>query len=151
MRLVNWVFASLLLVVARFAFAAGPDLAAFQNWANSAKMSGYTFGGVDQPDPGIKMAIWMNPKGEMLAVRLEPASNLKSYLQTTNKKKPATLTYKGMPAYYTDALSPSAMLVVNYERSGQLLVFSNQNQPKAMSREQLESLLDTLKPEALFK
>lgn len=81
----------------------------------------------------------------------EPASNLKSYLQTTNKKKPATLTYKGMPAYYTDALSPSAMLVVNYERSGQLLVFSNQNQPKAMSREQLESLLDTLKPEALFK
>lgn len=131
--------------------AAGPGKADFEEWSKAANVSGYSFGGIDEPDPGISMAIWMNPQQEMIAVRLEPATNFKGYQLTLNKKKPIPFTYKGMTALYIDALAPSAMVVVNYEKSGKLLSISNQNQPKVMTKDELVLLLDGMKPENLMK
>jgi hypothetical protein len=139
-----------MLFISVVAAVAAPGKADFEKWSKSAKVPGYSFGGVEQTDPGVYMAVWMNAKTEMIAVRLEPAANFKSYLQIVNKKKPLSFTYKGLQSLYIDALSPSASVVVKYEKSGALLNITNQNQPKALTKEELTRLLDGMRPEAFL-
>jgi len=139
-----------MLFISAVTALAAPGMADFEKWSKTAKVPGYSFGGVEQTDPGIYMAVWMNAKTEMIAVRLEPAANFKSYLQVINKKKPLSFTYKGMHSLYSDALHPSASVVVKYEKSGKLLNITNQNQPKAMTKDELIRLLDGMRPEAFL-
>lgn len=135
------------------AFAAGPGKTEFDKWAKSAKLAGYSYGGVDQTDPGVYMAGWMNPKGEVLGVHLHPVASFKSFQQVVNKKKPESFTYKGMPAIYSDALG-FGQIAIKYEKSGKVLSISQMGQsaqPKGLSKADLIKLLDTMKPELLLK
>ncbi len=140
----------LLTVVA--AFAAGPGKADFEKWGKGAKITGYTFGGVDETDPGVYMAGWMSSKGDILGVHLHPLSAFKSFQQVVNKKKPESFTYKGMPALYTDAIS--GQIAIKYEKSGKVLSISQMSQSgkgKGLSKAELIKLLDTMKPENILK
>lgn len=141
----------ILLITLSPAFAEQPNMTEFQNWAKTAKVPGYSFGGVDETDPGVYMAVWMNPKGEMIGLHLLPASSFKSFSQILNKKKPISFMYKGMPALYSDALVISGSLSVKFEKAGKVISISNQNHPKAFSKDALVKLLDIMKPENLLK
>ena len=46
----------MLLLNVVVAFAAGPSKAEFDKWAKTVKLTGYTYGGVEQTDPGVFMA-----------------------------------------------------------------------------------------------
>ena len=143
---------SLLLAITFFAgnaLAAGPDLTVFQNWAKSAKVSGYVFSGAEESDPGVYMAIWMNPKGETIGVHLAPAAGFSHFAPT--KKQAVHFTYKGLPAQYTDAAITQSGLAVKYEKQGKMLSVSHLLQKKAMSKDELIAILDAMKPEILLK
>lgn len=135
------------------AFAAGPGKAEFDKWAKSVKLAGYSYGGVDQTDPGVFMAAWMSPKGDVLGVHMHPLSVFKGIQQqVVNKKKPELFTYKGMQALYSDAIGPGQVWI-KYEKSGKVLSISqmDQSMAKGLSKPQLIALLDTMKPESLLK
>jgi len=147
------LFICLLLVTAVTAFAAGPDKAAFDTWAKAVKLSGYSYGGVDQTDPGVFMAGWMSPKGDVLGVHMHPVSAFKGVQQQmVNKKKPEQFTYKGMQALYSNALGPG-QIWIKYEKSGKVLSISqmDQSMAKGLSKPELLKLLDIMKPELFLK
>lgn len=143
----------MVLFSAVVAFAAGPDKATFEKWARSVKLSGYSFGGVDQTDPGVFMTGWMAADGEVIGVTLHPLTEFKSFQQTINHQKPESFTYKGMPALYTKATG-NGQIVVKYEKSGKVLSIGHMKEtgkPKAKTREELVKLLDRMMPEKLLK
>lgn len=147
------LFICLLLVTTATAFAAGPDKAAFDKWAKSVKLAGYSYGGVDQTDPGVFMAGWMSPKGDVLGVHLHPVSAFKGVQQqTVNKKKPEQFSYKGMQALYANATGPG-QIWIKYEKSGKVLSISqmDQSMAKGLSKPELIKLLDIMKPELFLK
>lgn len=141
-----------ILVLAVSSFAAGPDKSGFDKWAKTVKLPGYTYGGVDQTDPGVYMAGWMSAKGEVLGVHLHPAAGFKGFQQVVNKKKPESFTYKGMPAVYSDALG-FGQIAVKYEKSGKTLSISQMDQSgtKGLPKAELLRLLDVMMPEKLLK
>ena len=53
------------------------DQASMTKWAKSVTVSGYAFGGVDESDPGVYMAIWQNSKEEMIGVQVFPGTEFK--------------------------------------------------------------------------
>lgn len=135
------------------AFAAGPDKTSFDKWAKTVKLAGYTYGGVDQTDPGVFMAGWMSSKGDVLGVHLHPASAFKGVeKQVVNKKKPEQFSYKGMPALYSDALG-AGQIWIKYEKSGKVLSISqmDQSMAKGLSKAELIKRLDVMKPELFLK
>jgi len=138
-----------LLVTAGVAFAAGPGQAEFDKWARGVKISGYSYGGVEQTDPGVFMAGWMNPKGNVLGVHLNPISSFKSYQQVVNRKKPEAFTYKGASALYSDATG-FGLIAIKYQNSGKVLVISQMGESKGLSKAELIKLLDVMKPEKLL-
>lgn len=143
----------MVLFSAVVAFAAGPDKATFEKWARSVKLSGYSFGGVDQTDPGVFMAGWMSSKGDVLGVHLHPVSAFKGVQQQlVNKKKPEQFSYKGMPALYADATGPG-QIWVKYEKSGKAISISqmDQSMAKGLSKAELIKQLDVMKPELFLK
>lgn len=150
-RVLFLVFLTLLMSVS--AFAAGPGKAEFDKWAKTVKLTGYTYGGVDQTDPGVFMAGWMSSKGDILGVHLHPASAFKSVeKQVVNKKKPEQFSYKGMPALYSDALG-AGQIWIKYEKSGKVLSISqmDQSMAKGLPKAELIKLLDVMKPELFLK
>ena len=62
--------------------------------------------------------------------------------QVVNRRKPLAFTYQGMPALYTDALAPSAAVLVRHEGLGRTLTVMNMGQPKAFTQAELVKLLD---------
>lgn len=147
------LFICLLLVTTVTAFAAGPGKAEFDKWAKAVKLTGYSYGGVDQTDPGVFMAGWMSPKGDVLGVHLHPVSAFKGVQQQmVNKKKPEQFTYKGMQALYSNALGPG-QIWIKYEKSGKVLSISqmDQSMAKGLSKPELIKLLDIMKPELFLK
>ena len=135
-----------------FAFAAGPGKSEFDKWAKTAKLTGYTYGGVEQTDPGVYMAGWMSSKGDVLGVHLHPVADFKSFQQVVNKKKPEVFTYKDMPAVYSDALG-FGQIAVKYEKSAKIISISQMDQTgaKGLSKSELIKLLDAMKPELFLK
>ena len=147
------LFICLLLVTTVTAFAAGPGKTEFDKWAKTVKLTGYSYGGVDQTDPGVFMAGWMSPKGDVLGVHLHPVSAFKGVQQqVVNKKKPEQFTYKGMQALYSNALGPG-QICIKYEKSGKVLSISqmDQSMAKGLSKPELLKLLDIMKPELFLK
>lgn len=140
------------LIIAGSALAAGVDKNAFTQWAKGASVAGYTFGGVEETDPGVLMAVWTNAKEEMVGVQLQPAAEFKKTAgQTINKKKPIAFAYKDKQAVYTDALAPSGSISVSYEASGKTLVLMNMGQPRAMTKDELVKILDGMNTDKLLK
>lgn len=147
------LFICLLLVTTVTAFAAVPGKAEFDKWAKTVKLAGYSYGGVDQTDPGVFMAGWMSPKGDVLGVHLHPVAAFKGVQQQlVNKKKPEQFTYKGMQALYSNALGPG-QIWIKYEKSGKVLSISqmDQSMAKGLSKPELIKLLDIMKPELFLK
>ena len=143
----------LVIITATAAFSAGPGKAEFEKWAKTVKLAGYSYGGVDQTDPGVFMAGWMSSKGDILGVHLHPASAFKSVeKQVVNKKKPEQFSYKGMPALYSDALG-AGQIWIKYEKSGKVLSISqmDQSMAKGLPKAELIKLLDVMKPELFLK
>ncbi|SKA23935.1 hypothetical protein SAMN02745119_03298 [Trichlorobacter thiogenes] len=147
------LFTCMMLLFSVIAFAAGPDKSAFDKWAKAVKLSGYSYGGVDQTDPGVYMAGWMSSKGDVLGVHLHPATSFKSFQQVVNKKKPESFTYKGMPAVYSDGTGFGS-IAIKYEKSGKVISISQMGQAaqaKGLSKAELTKLLDVMKPELFLK
>lgn len=142
----------MLLLNVVVAFAAGPGKAEFDKWAKAVKLAGYSYGGVDQTDPGVFMAGWMSPKGDVLGVHLHPVTGFKDFQQVVNKKKPEQFTYKGMPAVYSDALG-FGQIAVKYEKAAKAISISQMDQTgaKGLSKAELIKLLDAMKPELFLK
>jgi hypothetical protein len=138
-----------LLFAVSAVLAAGPGQAEFDKWAKSVKISGYNYGGVEQTDPGVFMAGWMNSKGEALGLHLNPLSSFKSYQQVVNRKKPESFTYKGAPAIFSDATG-FGMIAIKYEKSGKVLAISQMGESRGLSKAELIKLLDVMKPEKLL-
>jgi len=135
------------------AFAAGPGKAEFDKWAKTVKLAGYSYGGVDQTDPGVFMAGWMSSKGDVLGVHLHPLASFKSFQQVINKKKPESFSYKGLPAVFSDGTG-FGQIAIKYEKSGKVISISQMGQsaqPKGLSKTELLKLLDIMKPELLLK
>ncbi|WP_277058028.1 hypothetical protein [Trichlorobacter lovleyi] len=135
------------------AFAAGAGKAELEKWAKGVKLAGYSYGGVDQTDPGVFMAGWMSSKGDVLGVHMHPVSVFKGMQQqVVNKKKPEPFTYKGMQALYSNALGPG-QIWIKYEKSGKVLSISqmDQSMAKGLSKSELIKLLDVMKPELFLK
>lgn len=125
------------------AFGAPPDEARLTTWAQGTTLPGYRFGGVDQPDPGVLMAVWVNGREEMVGLQLRPLAEFQQQAnQVVNRRKPLAFTYQGMPALYTDALAPSAAVLVRHEGLGRTLTVMNMGQPKAFTQAELVKLLD---------
>ena len=140
------------LFMATPVWAAKIDTNSLASWAKSASVAGYTYGGVEETDPGIYMAMWINKKEELIGLQIKPAAEFsKMANQTVNKKKPLPFAYNGTPAIYTDALAPSGSLAVSYEKAGKTLVIMNMGQPRALSREELVKILDGMNVDKLFK
>ncbi|HQB39051.1 MAG TPA: hypothetical protein PL053_07225 [Deltaproteobacteria bacterium] len=139
----------MLLVTVGAAFAAGPGQAQFDKWAKGVKISGYSYGGVEQTDPGVFMAGWMSPKGEVLGVHLNKISSFKSFQQVVNRKKPEVFTYKGSPALFSDATG-FGLIAIKYEKSGKVLTISQMGETRGLSKAELIKLLDVMKPERLL-
>ena len=140
------------LLMAAPVWAAKIDQSSLTNWAKSASVAGYAFGGVEETDPGVYMAVWMNKKEEMIGIQLQPAAEFsKMANQTINKKKPASFIYNGAPAIYTDALAPSASLAISYEKAGKTLVLMNMGQARAFTQAELVKILDGMNVDKLFK
>ena len=152
-RVALFTFLMLLInVVVAFA-AAGPGKSEFDKWAKNAKLAGYSYGGVEQTDPGVYMAGWMSSKGEVLGVHLHPIASFKSFQQVINKKKPQSFSYKGMPAVYTDGTG-FGQIAIKYEKSGKVISISQMGQsaqPKGLSKAELIKILDAMKPESFLK
>ena len=127
------------------------DQASLTSWAKSAKVPGYSFGGVDESEPGVYMAIWQNSKEEMIGLQVHPGAEFKKLNVVINKKRPTPFTYNGTPALYTDALSPSASMALHYEAAGKTVVMVNMGQPRALSKEEMIRIFDGLKIDQLFK
>jgi len=147
------LFTCMMLLFSVVAFAAGPGKAEFEKWAKAVKLAGYSYGGVDQTDPGVFMAGWLSPKADVLGVHLHPVSAFKGVQQQmVNKKKPEQFTYKGMQALYSDALGPG-QIWIKYEKSGKVFSISqmDQSMAKGLSRPELIKLLDMMKPELFLK
>ena len=142
----------MLLLNVVVAFAAGPGKAEFDNWAKTIKLTGYTYGGVEQTDPGVFMAGWMSAKGDTLGVHLHPVTGFKGFQQIVNKKKPEQFTYKGMPAVYSNALG-FGQIAVKYEKAAKAISISQMDQTgtKGLSKAELIKLLDVMKPELFLK
>lgn len=143
----------LIIITATAALAAGPGKSEFDKWAKAVKLAGYSYGGVDQTDPGVYMAGWMSSKGDVLGVHLHPAAAFKGVQQqVVNKKKPEQFSYKGMPALYADATGPGQVWI-KYEKSGKALSISQMspNGTKGLSKAELIKLLDSMKPESFLK
>jgi hypothetical protein len=147
-----FVLAACVALLATTAWAARIDQASLTTWASAASLPGYTFGGVEETDPGVYMMVWMSAKQEMIGVHVYPASEFKKNAnQTVNKRKPQAITYNGSPATYTDALAPTGTMSVAYEKAGKTLVISNMGQPRALTKEEFSRILDGLAIDKLFK
>ena len=147
-----FVLAACMALLATTAWAARIDQASLTTWARAASMPGYTFGGVEETDPGVYMMVWMSAKQEMIGVHVYPASEFKKNAnQTVNKRKPQAITYNGSPATYTDALAPTGTMSVAYEKAGKTLVISNMGQPRALTKEEFSRILDGLAIDKLLK
>jgi hypothetical protein len=143
----------LLILTVVTSFAAGPGKAEFEKWGKTIKLSGYTFGGVDETDPGVYMAGWMSAKGDVLGVHLHPVASFKSFQQVVNKKKPDSFTYKGMPAIFSDGTG-FGQIAIKFEKSGKVISISQMGQSaqsKGLSKPELIKLLDVMKPENILK
>lgn len=133
-------------------WAAKIDQASLTNWAKAAAIAGYSFSGVQESDPGVYMAVWMNNKQEMIGLHVYPGSEFKKNAdQVVNKKKPLAFTYNGSPATYMDALAPVGNVAVLYEKAGKTVVISNMGQPRALTKEEFAKILDGLGVDKLFK
>lgn len=139
------------LLFSASALAAKIDKTSLAAWAKSAPVTGYAFGGVDETDPGVYMAMWMNNKEEMIGLHVHPASEFKKFDQIVNKKKPIAFTYKGAPALYSDALAPTASMVVSYESAGKTISLSNMGQARALTKDEMIKILDGMGIEKLLK
>jgi hypothetical protein len=147
-----FVLAACVVLLATTAWAARIDQASLTTWASAASLPGYTFGGVEETDPGVYVMVWMSAKQEMIGVHVYPASEFKKNAnQTVNKRKPQAITYNGSPATYTDALAPTGTMSVAYEKAGKTLVISNMGQPRALTKEEFSRILDGLAIDKLFK
>ena len=147
-----FVLAACMALLATTAWAARIDQASLTTWARAASMPGYTFGGVEETDPGVYMMVWMSAKQEMIGVHVYPASEFKKNAnQIVNKRKPQAITYNGSPATYTDALAPTGTMSVAYEKAGKTLVISNMGQPRALTKEEFSRILDGLAIDKLLK
>ena len=133
------------------ACAAKIDKASLANWAKSAPVAGYSFGGVEETDPGVYMAIWMNSKEEMIGLHVQPASEFKKMDVVLNKKKPVAFSYKGVPALYSDALAPMANMAMSYESAGKTLTLSNMGQARALTKDEMVKILDGMGIDKLVK
>ena len=131
--------------------AAKIDRASLTDWAKSATVAGYSFGGVDETDPGVFMAIWQNSKEEMIGVQVFPGAEFKKLNAVINKKRPTPFTYNGTPALYTDALAPSASMALHYEAAGKTVVMVNMGQARALSKDEMTKVFDGMKVDRLFK
>jgi hypothetical protein len=143
----------MLLLSVVVAFAAGPGKTEFDKWAKAVKLSGYSYGGVDETDPGVYMAGWMSAKGDVLGVHLHPVASFKSFQQVVNKKKPDSFTYKGMPAIFSDGTG-FGQIAIKFEKSGKVISISQMGQSaqsKGLSKPELIKLLDVMKPENILK
>ena len=140
------------LLLATAAWAAKVDSASLAAWAKGSSVPGYSYGGVDEPDPGIYMAAWTNGKEEMIGIQIRPLAEFKAQAnQVINRKKPLAFTYKGMPALYTDALAPMGSVALAVESAGKMLVIMNMGQPRAFSQAELVKILDGLNLDKLWK
>ncbi len=126
------------------------DQASMTKWAKSVTVSGYAFGGVDESDPGVYMAIWQNSKEEMIGVQVFPGTEFKKLNAVLNKKRPTPFTYNGVPALYSDALAPSASMALHYETAGKTVVMVNMGQPRALTKDEMVKVFDGLKIDQLF-
>ena len=133
------------------AWAAKIDQASLATWAKSAPVAGYAFGGVDETDPGVYMAVWLNSKQEMIGLHVHPASEFKKMNQVINKKKPVAFTYKGAPALYSDALAPTASMAVSFESAGKTVTLNNMGQARALTQAEMVNRLDAMGIDKLFK
>ena len=140
-----------ILFLSHSAWAAKIDKASLEKWAKSAHVAGYTLGGVDETDPGVYMAAWMNSKEEMIGIHVHPVSEFKKFDVVINKKKPVALTYKGQAALYTDALAPMASMAVNFEAAGKVISLNNMGQPRALTQDEMIKILDSMGIEKLLK
>lgn len=132
---------SLLFVTA--AWCAAPDADRLAAWAKTTRIPGYSYGGVDAPDPGVLMVVWTNGKEEMVGVQLRPAAEFQQQAnQVINRRKPLVFTYKGMPALYSDALAPSGSVAVRHDGLGRMLVIMNMGQPRVFTQAELVKILD---------
>lgn len=132
------------------AICAPLDEGRLSTWAQATTLPGYRFGGVDQPDPGVLMAVWVNAREEMVGLQLRPLAEFQQQAQqVVNRRKPAAFTYKGMPALYTDALAPSGSVLLRHDGLGRTLVIMNMGQPKAFTQAELVRILDALNLERL--
>ena len=153
MKRAAFIACFLFLATAFTAFAAGPGKAEFEKWGSAIKLPGYSYGGVDQTDPGVFMAGWMSAKGDVVGVHLHPLASFKSFQQVINKKKPEAFSYKGMSAIFSDGTG-FGQIAIKYEKSGKVLSISQMGQsaqPKGLSKIELIKLLDIMKPENMLK
>lgn len=140
------------LLLSTAAVAAPPDEGRLSTWAQATVLPGYRFGGVDQPDPGVLMVVWVNGREEMVGMQLRPLAEFQQQAQqVVNRRKPVAFTYKGMPALYTDALAPSASVSLRHDGLGRTLVLMNMGQPRAFTQAELIGLLDGMNLERLAK
>ena len=140
-----------ILCLSSSVWAAKIDLTALSSWSKSAPVPGYKFGGVDETDPGVYMAVWQNSKEEMIGIQIQPAAEFKKLNAVLNHKKPFAFTYSGSPALYIDALAPTASMAVSYEKAGKTLVIVNMGQPRAFSKDEMVKLLDGMNVNKLFQ
>lgn len=140
-----------ILLLSLPAWAAKVDKASLEKWAKSAPVAGYTFSGVDEPDPGVYMAAWVNAKEEGIGLHVHPSSAFKTFNVVVNKKKPVALTYKGQPALYSDALAPMGSMAVNFEAAGKVITLNNMGQPRALTQDEMIKILDGMGVEKLLK
>lgn len=133
------------------AWATKIDQASMTRWAKTAPVAGYSFGGVDETDPGTYMAVWLNSKQEMVALHVQPASEFKKLDKMLNKKKPVAFTYNGVPALYTDALAPAASMAVSYEKAGKTVTLTNMGQARALTQNEMVEILDKVGIDKLLK
>ena len=140
-----------ILWVAPVSAAKKIDQASLASWAKSAKVPGYSFGGVDESDPGVYMAMWQNSKEEMIGLQVHPGSEFKKLNAVINKERPTPFSYNGVPALYTDALAPSASMALHYEAAGKTVVMVNMGQPRVLSKDEMIRIFDGMKIDQLFK
>lgn len=138
-------------VLSASAWAAKIDQASLASWAKTAPVAGYSFGGVDETDPGVYMAVWLNSKQEMIGLHVHPASEFKKMDKVLNKKKPVAFAYKGAPALYIDALAPIASMAVSFESAGKTVTLNNMGQARALTQEEMVKILDAMGIDKLFK
>jgi hypothetical protein len=138
------------LMLAASAWSAPLDEAGLTTWAQNTPVPGYRFGGVDQPDPGVLMAVWVNGQEQMVGLQLRPLAEFQQQAnQVVNRRKPLAFSYKGLPALYTDALAPSGSVLLRHDALGRTLILMNMGQPRAFTQAELVKILDGMGVERL--